>query len=142
MNLPFTLPDWLPAWAFLLLALPVLLFALAFLMMPFSVFGVKARLESLEAQIDSLHEEVRNLAIRSTGIIGPARPVVVEEESYDALPNFGRLKSSQKSFSEPPAAPPIPPPPFAPVVEPREKPLGAKPALPPRPARRMEPRLD
>jgi hypothetical protein len=141
MNLPFTLPDWLPAWAFLLLALPVLLFALAFLMMPFSVFGVKARLEALEAQIDSLHEEVRNLAIRSTGMIGPARPVV-EEESFDPLPNFGRLKSSQKSFAETPAAPPVPPPPLTPYVEPREKPLGAKPPLPARPVRRMEPRLD
>ena len=52
INLPFSLPDWLPGWVLLLLALPVLLYLLAFLLMPFSVFGVKARIESLEAQIE------------------------------------------------------------------------------------------
>ncbi|OYV59506.1 MAG: hypothetical protein B7Z71_07950, partial [Acidocella sp. 21-58-7] len=62
MILPFTLPDWLPAWAFLLAALPVLLYVLVFLIMPFSVFGVKARLEAIETQLDSLHDEIRYLA--------------------------------------------------------------------------------
>ena len=45
LNLPFALPVWLPGWAIVLVALPVLLWGLAFLMMPFSVFGVKLRLE-------------------------------------------------------------------------------------------------
>jgi hypothetical protein len=143
MDLPFTLPDWLPAWAFLILALPVLLYALAFIVMPFSVFGVKARLDALESQIDSLHEEVRNLAIRSGGMLsgGGGRPIPAEAESYDPLPHFDRLKSSRKAFSETPA-PPIPPAPavMVPVVPPREKPSNER--LPARPARRMEPRLD
>ena len=30
-NMPFSLPDWMPAWMFLLLAVPVLLYVLAFL---------------------------------------------------------------------------------------------------------------
>jgi hypothetical protein len=125
VTLPFTLPAWLPPWAFLLLALPVLLWALAFMLMPFSVFGVKARLDTMEAQIDSLHEEVRNLAIRSTGMLGMVRPTAAADE--DILPNFGRLKSTQRTAAEAPA--PL-------VVEPRViKPV-------PRPARRMEPRLD
>ncbi len=132
MTLPFILPDWLPAWAFLLLALPVLLFALAFLLMPFSVFGVKSRLESLESQIDSLHEEVRNLAIRSTGMLGtapPARPKL-EDDGFDTLPDFGRLKSGQRNYVEAPAPPPIPPAPampITPVVEPRSRTVSAAP---------------
>jgi hypothetical protein len=149
MNLPFTLPDWLPDWAFLLLALPALLYALAFILMPFSVFGVKARLDALEGQIDSLHEEVRNLAIRSSGVLGGGRLNLQEAEPYDPMPNFSRLKSSQKNFAETPAAPPVPPPVQAaplpaltPVVEPRRQPVAAKPQLPQRPPRRMEPRLD
>jgi hypothetical protein len=146
MDLPFTLPDWLPAWAFLILALPVLLYALAFIVMPFSVFGVKARLDALESQIDSLHEEVRNLAMRSGGLMGGGggRPVTQESDNYDPLPHFDRLKSSRKAFSETPAPPLVPPPAPAiltPVVPPRDKPSGGD-RLPARPPRRMEPRLD
>ena len=73
MNLPFALPDWLPGWVVLLLALPVLLYLLAFLLMPFSVFGVKARIESLEAQIDSLHEDLRMISMRASGGLPPVR---------------------------------------------------------------------
>ena len=71
MNLPFSLPDWLPGWAFLLLALPALLYLLAFLLMPFSVFGVKARLEAVEAQLDAMTEELRNLAPQRGWLVGP-----------------------------------------------------------------------
>jgi len=137
MNLPFTLPDWLPAWAFLLLAIPALLFVLAFLLMPFSVFGVKARLEAVEAQLDALAEELRNLNFRARGIAG--RGFADDGDSFD-LPNFGRQKSAQPFVNEPRSAPPVPPPPLTPAVAPRDKP-GA-PRLPQRPARRTEPRLD
>jgi hypothetical protein len=138
MNLPFTLPDWLPAWAFLLLAIPALLYLLAFLLMPFSVFGVKARLEAVEVQLDAVQEELRNLNLRVRG--GVAKPYVDDGDGFDPLPNFGMLKSSQPGYSEPRTSAPIPPPPFTPVVDPREKP-GA-PRLPARPTRRTEPRLD
>jgi hypothetical protein len=142
MSLPFSLPDWLPGWAFLLLALPVLLYLLAFLLMPFSVFGVKARIESLEAQIDSLHEDLRMISMRASGALPPS---ATKFDQYDDVPNFGRLKNSQRAYAEPVATPepraapkpaPVPPP----MVPPRER-LVSQP-LPPRPARRTEPRLD
>jgi hypothetical protein len=137
-NLPFALPDWMPDWLFLLLALPVLLYALAFLLMPFSVFGVKARLEALEAQIDALHEDVRMMAMRSSGALPPSSTKL---DAYDDVPNFGRIKRAQPDYDEP-AVPravaprPVVPPMSAPT---RERLAPAPP--PPRPARR-EPRLD
>jgi hypothetical protein len=134
-TLPFTLPDWLPAWAFLLLALPVLLYALVFIIMPFSVFGVKARLDGLEAQLNEIHEELRYLANRSAP---PMRSVMTDEQDFDTLPQFNRLKTARATPPvQQPAPPPIPPAPLTPMVEPREQPR-----LPQRPARRTEPRLD
>ena len=141
MNLPFTLPDWLPAWAFLLLAIPALLFVLAFLLMPFSVFGVKARLEAVGAQLDAMTEELRNLNFRNRGVSG--RAYADDGDTFDTLPNFGRQKpaqaQSQSFYEDSRPAPPVPPP-LTPMVDPRDKP-GA-PKLPQRPARRTEPRLD
>ncbi len=153
MNLPFSLPDWMPGWVFLLLALPVLLYLLAFLLMPFSVFGVKARIETLEAQIDALHEDVRTMTMRSSGVLPQA---VSEYDRYsNEVPHFGRIKKSQREYVEP-EAPPVrepvrraptvvpqqvvaPPPP--PMAATRER-LAPAPAPAPRPVRRMEPRLD
>lgn len=64
MTLPFTLPDWLPWWVPILLLVPALLYALAFLFMPFSVIGVKSRLEIIEARLDEIQGEIRHLALR------------------------------------------------------------------------------
>jgi hypothetical protein len=147
MNLPFTLPDWLPAWAFLLLAIPALLFVLAFLLMPFSVFGVKARLEAVEAQLDAIAEELRNLNFRARGVAGSS--FTDDGETFD-LPNFGRQRAQRPATEDSRTAPPIPPTPVAapPALPPivasridmqRDKP--AAPRLPQRPGRR-EPRLD
>ena len=138
MNLPFTLPDWLPAWAFLLLAIPALLFVLAFLLMPFSVFGVKARLEAVEAQLDSMTEELRNLNLRARGVTG--RSYTDDGETFD-LPNFGRPKPEPAAYED---SRTIPAPPPAPMVASRMEPSRDKPAprLPQRPGRRTEPRLD
>jgi hypothetical protein len=133
-TLPFTLPDWLPAWAFLLAALPVLLYALVFLIMPFSVFGVKARLENIEAQLDSLHEEMRYLANKSAS---PAAKMLADDQDFDTFPHFGRLKAAQQPTPTPQTTKPIPPPPMTPTIEPR-----LAPRLPQRPTRRSEPRLD
>ena len=131
MNLPFTLPSWMPDWLFLLLALPVLLYALAFFLMPFSVFGVKSRLESLETQIDALHDELRMQALRNAGVLPRSS---TDLDAYEDVPNFQRLKTNQRT-PEPPRAPP----PMTPVVPPRQ---AAQAAPPPRTGRRMEPRLD
>jgi hypothetical protein len=48
MTMPFVLPDWVPWWVPLVLIVPALLYALAFVFMPFSVLGVKPRLEAIE----------------------------------------------------------------------------------------------
>ena len=64
MTLPFALPDWLPWWVPLLLLVPALLYALAFLFMPFSVIGVKGRLDVIEARLDEIQGEIRSLALR------------------------------------------------------------------------------
>lgn len=137
MTLPFSLPDWLPGWVLLLLALPVLLWACAFLLMPFSVFGVKARLESLEAQVDQLQDDLRIMAMRLSGSLPPdAR----SSDAYEDVPDFGRLKKSRAGFTPAPEVEDEPPPPrrmpqalrerLAPVPQPSSRP------------RRTEPRLD
>jgi hypothetical protein len=135
MNLPFTLPDWLPWWAFLILAIPALLYGLAFLLMPFSVFGVKSRLDSLEAQLELIQEEIRNLSIRPAE---RSRGATVDDTPYDPLPR-SRAKYQADSF-----VPPIPPPPSQPEFHPEQfrEPMGRS-RLPTRtPPRRIEPRLD
>ncbi len=151
-NLPFALPDWMPGWMFLLLAVPVVLYLLAFLVMPFSVFGVKSRIELLEAQIEALHDELRMMSMRSAGVLPRAATSL---DSYDDVPNFGHLKRSQRErdYAEPvvkPAAPRSPapgpalrPPVPTPVVPVRERLVPSPaPSSPPRNVRRAEPRLD
>lgn len=64
MTLPYTLPDWVPWWVSLVVIVPAILLALAFLCMPFSVFGVKGRLEGVEARLDEIQGEIRSLALR------------------------------------------------------------------------------
>lgn len=144
MTLPFALPDWFPGWLFLALLIPALLWFLAFLMVPFNVFGVKARLEALEAALDELNEEFRVSQMRASGVVAPTTR---STELYDDVPQFNQLKRTR--MEEPvaapppiPARPPIPTP--APSsfaaresLTPRERPA----AMPPRP-RRTEPRLD
>jgi hypothetical protein len=43
---------------------PVLIYVLAMLAMPFNTMGVKARLDVLEARLDEIHGEIRTLALR------------------------------------------------------------------------------
>jgi hypothetical protein len=64
MTSPLPLPDWVPWWVHLAIILVVLLFGLLFLLMPFSVFGTKARLEGIEARLDEIQGEIRSLAMR------------------------------------------------------------------------------
>lgn len=99
MTMPFDLPDWLPWWVPLVLLLPALLYGLAFLFMPFSVIGVKSRLEAIEARLDELQNELRHLALR---LPAPARETDFEDV-YAPKPPPRRI-------AEPPMTrPPIPP---------------------------------
>jgi hypothetical protein len=97
-----TLPG-LPDWTGLVVLLVLLLVGLAYLLMPFSVFGVKGRLDQIEAQLDEIQTEIRTLALRLPEP-GRARRPPVEEEWAEPPPMARR--------PEPPprAAPPVPPP--------------------------------
>jgi hypothetical protein len=64
MTLPFTLPDWAPWWVTLSLLVVAALFGLAFLAMPFSVLGIKPRLEAIEIRLDEIQGEIRSLTLR------------------------------------------------------------------------------
>ena len=80
------LPEWLPWWAMLALLVPAALWLALFVLMPFSTFGLRARLRELEMHLDALHEEVRAVTLRL-----PERGL----DPYNDLPH--------------PARPPIPP---------------------------------
>ncbi len=64
MPIPFSFPDWMPWWLQLLVVVIGILLGLSFLFMPFSVFGVKSRLEAVEARLDEIQGEIRSLALR------------------------------------------------------------------------------
>ncbi len=114
MTLPFALPDWLPWWVPVLIVVPVLLYAIVFLLMPFSVFGVKGRLDLIDARLDEIQGEIRSLSLRLPEEHMGRPPV--PPAAADAPPRRGR--------EEPPAWPP----------EERRRPSGGP--------DRSEPRLD
>jgi hypothetical protein len=79
MTLPFPVPDWLPGWALIALLAIGILYLVAFLALPFAVFGVKGKLDLLDARIDALQGEIRALSLRlpaagARGDIAPASP--------------------------------------------------------------------
>jgi hypothetical protein len=62
MTLPLSLPDWLPWWAMVAILVPVLVYLLAVLAMPFNTIGVKGRLDLIDARLDEIQSEIRALA--------------------------------------------------------------------------------
>jgi hypothetical protein len=149
MSMP-ALPDWLPWWVPILVLVPALLYALALLLMPFAVFGVKGRLEAVEARLDEIQGEIRSLALRM--------PEPVHHAHYDeaiyAAPPPGVPPRRHDPRAEPVTTrPPIPPAPhYLDDDRPDDlrAPRRADPARTPRPGRgesgrgdpRAEPRLD
>jgi hypothetical protein len=85
MTFPPTLPDWLPWWLAIAVLVPALIFLLAFLAMPFNVFGVKGRLESIEARLDEIQGEIRALALRLPED-GMSRPPIPPAADHDRAP--------------------------------------------------------
>lgn len=115
-----TIPG-LPEWSGVAALVALMLVALAYLLMPFSVFGVKGRLDALEAQLDEIRDEIRGLSIRVSD--GPRRgPAGAAADEWVDPPSRARAPESQ-----PRATPPVPPPASWP-----ETPRGGRP----------EPRLD
>lgn len=122
-----TIPG-MPEWTGLLILVVGLLCAAAFLLMPFSVFGVKARLEAIEVQLDEIQAELRSLAMRVAEPDLPPRPPITEDY---VEPPASYAASAMRDHT-PRITPPVPPPPAWPEA---------------RPARNMspsraEPRLD
>jgi hypothetical protein len=99
MNMPFALPDWVPWWVPMVLLVPALLYALAFLFMPFSVLGVKTRLEMIEARMDELQQELRLIAMRLP--VGPR-----EVDFEDVYAPISQARPRAPAVSD---RPPIPP---------------------------------
>ena len=120
MPIPIDFPDWMPWWLQLLVVIAVLLLGLAFAMMPFGVFGLKARLDAVEGTLDDVLSELRTLSHR---LPEPGR------EPYDEP----AVLRATAPLREPPKPPPIPPASWQ--VEPRE----AEPVRSPEPTRPAEP---
>ena len=127
MNMPFAVPDWLPWWVPLVLLVPGLLYALAFLFMPFSVLGVKTRLEVIEARLDEIQQEIRHVALRL-----PVGQAVDFEDVYAPISQVQRREPSVGD------RPPIPPSAQDLYDDPAERPA---PSPNTRPIRRQDPQI-
>jgi len=113
MTWPFALPAWVPWWVPILVLIPVLLYALVLFVMPFSVIGVKGRLETLDARLDEIQGEIRNLVLRlPESMSGRA----YEDSGYTPPPVFSEPPAAERVSKVTPR-PPIPP---APLVSERE----------------------
>ena len=121
------LPDWVPTWVHAVILCAAGLFALLFLVLPFTVFGIRGRLELIEARLDEIQGEIRSLSLRLPEPLG--------ESAHDNDPYVPSRYSGR---------PPIPPAPRD-LAGPARVPLATVPAPPNRrPAvrpDRTEPRL-
>lgn len=96
----------LPGWTGLLALLLLILVGLAYLLMPFAVFGVKGRLEVIEAQLDELQAEIRSLSLR----LGPdaaRRSAALAADDWVEPPGLRRSAAAEPG---PRVSPPVPPP--------------------------------
>ena len=111
----------LPDWKGLVALAALALVALAYLLMPFSVFGVKGRLDGIEARLDEIQAEIRTLAVRLPE------------------PQRGRRTAVEEDWAEPVAAPRRADP--APVLR-ATPPVPPPAAWPDRGPSRAEPRVE
>jgi hypothetical protein len=95
-----TIPG-LPDWVGLVLLVALGVSLLAFLAMPYAVFGVKSRLEAVEAELADLRTEIRALVRQPP----PARALV--EEDWVAPP---ARATGRAGPAEPRLGVPVPPP--------------------------------
>ena len=93
-----TIPG-LPGWSGLLAALALALLLLCFLVMPFSVFGLKSRLESIEAQLDEVQAELRAISARLAD--GPRRPLVMDDLEMPSPPRVNESRPPSAGRAEP-----------------------------------------
>jgi hypothetical protein len=94
----------MPAWTGLVALLVLLLIGISFLLMPFAVFGVKGRLETIEAQLDEVQAELRSLRL---GGEAPRRPAAFATDDWVEPPSLRRGMAAEPA---PRVMPPVPPP--------------------------------
>lgn len=100
MNSFLSMPDWVPWWVPLVLVVLALFYALAFMVMPFSVLGVKPRLDAIDARLDEIQHDIRILAARL-----PAGSAQLDfEDVYSST-----VTPSNRREASPFDRPPIPP---------------------------------
>jgi hypothetical protein len=98
------LPGGLPWWVALAILLPTALYGLMVLAMPFLVFGIKSRLERIEARLEEVQEEIRGLAFRlpepsaHTPPLPPATKLVVPATSNVATASDQATRDIQNSI--------------------------------------------
>jgi hypothetical protein len=100
MHQLLNLPDWLPWWIPLVLLLPTSLWALSFLFMPFSVFGLKTRLDLLDARLDEIQQEIRHLAHYM-----PSGVVTASDFDDVYTPRTGQTQPQDRVVARPPIPP-------------------------------------
>ena len=126
MTLPFDMPAWVPWWVQLLILVAAILIAGAYLLMPFSVFGLKARLEALDQRLDDLQSDLRELTNRlpDPEMRRPAawRRAEPDEDGYVARPPRPQ-PPDRRDERELSPRPPIPP---APIVPERDRPRNSR----------------
>jgi len=135
MNAFLSLPDWAPGWLGPVLVILGALFALAFLLMPFTVFSLKSRLEQIELKLEDIHADLQALAAPGSA----ARAAYAWPEPAAAKP----VAPAERI----PAHPPIPPAPprYQPERAPIERPASVRAPVDPsreEPRRRAEPKLN
>ena len=95
MNQFLSLPDWAPGWLGPVLVILGALFALAFLLMPFTVFSLKSRLEQIELKLEDLHADLR--------------AIVAPNQAGATRSHYASPEPAQPQADRYPVHPPIPP---------------------------------
>lgn len=146
MSLVF--PEWMPLWAQLLVMAFVIVFGLAFLMMPFAVFGVKGRLAELELQLQDIQAETRAFSMRLASWQGEAARPTQDEAVPRASLGEGvyveEIRPPEPARQAPVLAPPALTPLRAPKVSDAYEPRKNAPPVPnlePEPAERSGRRM-
>jgi hypothetical protein len=111
MNAFLSLPDWAPGWLGPVLMILGALFALAFLLMPFTVFSLKSRLDQIEMKLDELHAEFQSMTVaepRTVRAPPPAWPEpAAESDRYPVHPPIPPMVPRGAAV-RPPEPPPEP----------------------------------
>ncbi len=101
----------MPWWIQLAILMVAILFGFALLMMPFAVFGLKSRLELIEAQLEDIHAELRMLATRLPDLARrTARPAEQEPVADEIMPRPRPARPRPQPVPVPPVLPEALPP--------------------------------